>query len=276
MRHKDHWGLLGLIPGGTSANLSPDRLFPPTPWLFCIAQCSLRRWRMGQCEQAQGQNLHGGRSSSACSGFTFPTGSRAVPFSFPPWGWRTWPPRGIPQGQGCSSCAPAPGKGGGGCCPPFCCRCRQLGHGDTAEAGTTPKPARGPPTALCTVRKPPRRRRDPQGPGSFGSDSLECGAGPRGSAPSEPVLAGAWLAGDMNSFPGKVPLRTGKGRSTRLWESPLGIWGGICWCRNASGQVGVSWLRPFTLLLPRWLLFAFRKRALVDGQKRGWDWAGDL
>lgn len=31
----------------------------------------------------------------------------------------------------------------------------------------------------------------------------------------------------MNGFPGKVPLKTVKGRSTRLWWSPLGIWGGV-------------------------------------------------
>lgn len=42
MRRKDHWACQGLIPGGTSANLSPDGLFPPTRWLFCIAQCSVR------------------------------------------------------------------------------------------------------------------------------------------------------------------------------------------------------------------------------------------
>lgn len=81
--------------------------------------------------------------------------------------------------------------------------CGQLGHGDTAEAETPPKPARGPPTAFCVVRKPPGRRRDLQGPGSFGSGSLKLGAGcaRRGSAPgqllSEPMPALAWLAGKM-------------------------------------------------------------------------------
>lgn len=80
--------------------------------------------------------------------------------------------------------------------------CRQLGHRDAAEAETTPKPARGPPTTLCVVTKPPHRMRDPQGPGSFGSDSLEIRAGcaHRGSAPgqlpSDPMPALAWLAGE--------------------------------------------------------------------------------
>lgn len=65
-------------------------------------------------------------------------------------------------------------------------------------------------------------------------------------------------------------------REGKEHRDSTGNLGGIYWCRNASGQVGMSWFRPFILLLPRWLLFAFRKRALVDGQKRGWDWAGDL
>ena len=82
-------------------------------------------------------------------------------------------------------------------------RAGSLGTGEAAEAETTPKPARGPPTALCVRRKPPRRRRDAQGLGSFGSDSLKLRAGRarRGSAPgrlpSEPMPALAWLAGEM-------------------------------------------------------------------------------
>lgn len=73
--------------------------------------------------------------------------------------------------------------------------CRQLGHRDAAEAETTPKPVQGPPTALHMVGKPPCRRRDPRGPGSFGSDSLELRGGRArrrsapGQLPSEPMPA---------------------------------------------------------------------------------------
>lgn len=100
VRHKDRWACQDLSLVGPQQT---------SHWTGCShphvgfsAPCSIRHGRMGQCRQARGQNLDAGGSSLACSGFTFTMSSRAVAFSFPPWGWITWPPREIPQGQRCS------------------------------------------------------------------------------------------------------------------------------------------------------------------------------
>lgn len=145
-----------LIPGETSANLSPNRLFPPSHLLNCTVQSSICFRRMVCCERALGQSLGAdGSSSQPAAVSPSPWGSRAVPFPFsvrvvsmacqvdtasaglflPHLLLQDREGAGAAHGHSITTAA-------------LCSKAsRLLGRGGAAEAETTVKPALGPPTA---------------------------------------------------------------------------------------------------------------------------------
>lgn len=121
MTHTDHWPCQhSSLVGPQQSSL--DRLVPPLVGFSALLRepSPTAGWVGVRQEQLSLQCFH------------LPHGLRAVPFYFPPWGWKMWPPR-------------------------------EMRPGDTVEAEASPKPTRGPLTILCVLRKPPCRRRYPQG-----------------------------------------------------------------------------------------------------------------
>lgn len=249
-------------------------------------RCSVLRppWEDGSGSASPRPQARCRRERLSLQRFRLPRGLMGCPLLLPSTGmgngWMTWPPGRYPKGR---AAPPAPGKGGGGCCP-------WLSPGRRAGSlGTGRQLKLKPPRSLHgDTHRPPRDKETssqeerPAGTWELwlrlpGAQGWPCPQTQRSGAAAIGASAGTSLVSRraVHGFPGKVPLRTARGRSARSCWSLLGIWAGLL-ARKASRRVSVSWFGLFTLLLPRLHLFAFQKRALVEGQKRGWDWAEDL